>query len=99
MMAFMQPLHPETSRDYVFLWALCILLGVGSLALSSASMEFAANRYDNTFYFVQRHMAYLVISIGAAVAMLCVPMQVLEKHGWMLLLLGFGLLVAVLIYL
>lgn len=77
--------------------ALIALLVAGFVAMSSASIEFARNQYDNPFHHIQRHGFYLVLALLAGIVVFHVPTRVLDQHGWWLLLLGVVLLSLVLV--
>lgn len=73
------------------------LLFVGFIAMVSASVEHAAGRYGDAFFFAKRY--FLHFSIGAVVSMVMylTPVRVWEQSSWLLLLMGFVLLALVLI--
>ncbi len=84
--------------DRYLLWTVLLILAVGLLALSSASAVLSFQRYENNYYFLLRQIAF-----GAVPGL--IMMYVLSRidyHKWqrlapLMILLGIGMLVAVLI--
>ena len=73
------------------------LLALGLVMVTSASMEVAAGRLGSPLYYMNRQIVYLLIGLGALAVTLSVPVAVWERFRFLLLFLGFALLVAVLI--
>ncbi len=73
------------------------LLLYGMVMVGSASMEIGAKTYDDPFYLLTRHVVYLVISGGAAIVALSVPLALWQRFDAALLGVAFLLLVAVLV--
>ena len=96
-MSFMAPLSPTTSRDMMLFWSVLVLSLVGLVAMGSASMEYAEQKYGDSFYHIQRHCIYLLLGVVVAVTTVCVPHKMWEQYGWVLLLIGFALLIMVLV--
>ena len=94
---------PLTQNDYfaVFdrylLLSLVALLVVGFIAMSSASIEFASAKYGNPFFHMIRYALHLSIGIVAGLLVYRVPMAFWQRTGWLWLMVGFVLLIAVLI--
>lgn len=84
--------------DRYLLWTVLLILAVGLLSLSSASAVLSFQRYENNYYFLLRQVAF-----GAVPGL--IMMYVLSRidyHKWqrlapLMILLGIGMLVAVLI--
>lgn len=83
--------------DGWLLFTALILLVLGWLMVTSASMEVAGGRYGNPFYFSLRHGIYVLMGLGLGLAILLVPMNWWFDHGFELLMIAFLLLMAVLI--
>ena len=83
--------------DQMLLVLVVVLALVGFVAMSSASMEYAFERYGDPFYHVIRHAIYLVMATVIGIVSYKFPLAVLERHGWMLLPAGLALLILVLI--
>ena len=60
-------------------------------------MEVGAKSYDNPLHLLTRHVIYLVLAGGAAVFTLGIPIASWERLGFVLLVLSFLLLIAVLV--
>ena len=73
------------------------LLVIGLLMVASASTEIAAKTYGNPVYLLIKHFVYIVISLVVATTALMVPIRVWQKADILLLVLCFGLLIAVLV--
>ncbi len=83
--------------DMPLLLASLALLSLGLVMVSSASMEVAAGQLGNPLYYMKRQLVYVVIGILALLGTLAVPLKLWEQSRFMLLMLAFVLLVAVLI--
>lgn len=73
------------------------LLMVGLVAISSASIEYADWHYQNAWFHTQRHLIYLVLAVGTAVAVYRVSPQFWFDTGWVWLFLALAALILVLI--
>ena len=83
--------------DLPLLLASLALLSLGLVMVSSASMEVAAGQLGNPLYYMKRQLVYVVIGICALLATLAMPLKLWEQYRFLLLLLAFVLLIAVLI--
>lgn len=73
------------------------LLLYGLVMVGSASLEVGAKTYGNSFHLVTRHMFYLIVSVGAAVAAISVPISLWQRFDAALLFVAFALLTIVLV--
>ncbi len=73
------------------------LLALGLVMVTSASMEVAANSFGNPLHYMHRQLVYVLIGLTALVVTLAVPVAMWEQFRFVLLFLGFALLIAVLI--
>lgn len=78
-------------------WLLVALLVIGFIAMSSASVEHAASRYDDTFFFAKRYLLHLTVASSFSAVMFLTPVNVWERTGWIWLFIGFLLLALVLV--
>ena len=79
-------------------WGAVISLSlIGFVMVSSASLEIGEQRYDDLFFFVKRHAAYLLIGSVLCLFILRFPMQLWQEQSWLLLGGSFFLLVLVLV--
>ncbi|PKL99308.1 MAG: putative lipid II flippase FtsW [Gammaproteobacteria bacterium HGW-Gammaproteobacteria-9] len=83
--------------DFPMLAGCLALLGLGLVMITSASSEVAAVNSGSPLYHMIRHLIYVLLGLGAAAAMLLVPLSVWQRLDWMLLLAAFGLLILVLL--
>ena len=75
--------------------ASCLIL-IGFVMISSASIEVAAVRNSNPFFYMIRHGVFILLGLSAAIAVLRIPISFWQRSGPWLLLIGFILLVLVL---
>lgn len=83
--------------DKPLLLAVCALTSIGALMVMSASIGYSAYGYGDEFYFFKRHLLYLVISLGGALAVLQLPLHFWYRYAGTLLIGTAVLLVVVLI--
>ena len=99
LLAAPSPLFSRRGIDLDFpLLAGCLaLLGLGLVMIASASSEVAAAQTGNPLYHMIRHLIYLAIGLGAALATLLVPMALWQRYSGVLLVVAVVLLVLVLV--
>lgn len=86
------------SVDRGLLWCSLILLGFGLLSLSSASSVLSLQRFGNTHYYFLRQVLFGALPGLAAMYVLSrIDYHIWQKLAPLLILLGAGLLVAVLL--
>ena len=73
------------------------LLSIGLVMVASASFSYADYRFDDQFYFVKRHFAYLIISLSAIGVGFYMSPTFWAKYSLVWILLSVLLLVAVLV--
>ncbi len=74
-----------------------LLLLVGIVMVGSASMEVSARVYGDPLHLFIRHSIYVLVSLSIALVALMVPIRSWQQIDWVLLLLSFALLIAVLV--
>jgi len=84
--------------DSLFLTLLLLILAVGVVMVTSASVPVAARLYDNELHFTIRHLVYLALGFSAAVVVLNLPVQWWHNSNMLLLFVALALLVAVLMF-
>ena len=78
--------------------ALVITLStIGLVMMSSASIDYSAQKYGNPWFHSTRQFIFLVLAMIAGFSAFMVPSQKWYQYGWICLIAGFLLLVAVLI--
>lgn len=83
--------------DRTLFWLFVILLLIGFVMVTSASIPVGTRLFDDPFYFAKRDAGYLFISVVTCYFFLQVPMAKWQKWHPYLLLIAGALLVAVLI--
>ena len=84
------------SYDKLFLVLLVLVLGVGIIMVTSASVPVAERLHGNPLHFTIRHLVYLLIGFAAAYMVLNVPVSWWHNTNILLLMLALVLLIAVL---
>ena len=74
-----------------------VLLLTGIVMVGSASMEISARTYGDPLYLFFRHLVFVILSLGIAALVLLIPIRSWQQIDWVLMLLSFALLIAVLI--
>lgn len=88
---------PERPYDLGLLMAALMLMAIGFVMVTSASMPVAARLFDNPFHFSIRHAIYLIIASMAALVALMIPMSWWQKTNAYLLFFAIALLIMVLL--
>ncbi|MGK0498621.1 MAG: cell division protein FtsW [Oceanicoccus sp.] len=88
---------PKRGLDALLLCSAVALITIGFIAMSSASIEFAAERYGNPFFHSYRYLFHLAIALVGAAVVYRIPMDFWQRTGWFWLMVGFALLIMVLI--
>ncbi len=103
MIAKLRPLLPNTDAlspgllDTKLTAATLGLLAFGWIMMSSASMGFAADTFENPLYHATRHGIYLVLGFIAAAYVFRIPMSYWQERSWFFLMVAIVLLIAVLV--
>jgi cell division protein FtsW len=83
--------------DRMLLGISLILLAIGIVMVSSASIEVAEANSGNPFYHIIRHLIYAAIGMIVAILVFSVPTDFWEKSGWVLLVCALILLTLVVV--
>lgn len=83
--------------DPWLLWAGFVLMSLGLLMVTSASMPQAQEKFGEPFYFLWRQGVFMGIGLLLATLLYQLPLQFWQNSGPFLLILGIGLLTVVLI--
>jgi cell division protein FtsW len=92
---FSKPLETTFSLDKVLLLTMLALTSIGFVMMSSASIEFANEEFGSPFFHMYRQLVYIMLAMCAGALVFSVPMSVWQKYGWVLLFIGFFLLLLV----
>ncbi len=74
-----------------------LLVAVGLIAISSASIEYGDWHFQNAWHHTQRHLFYILVASSAAVVVYRVPTEFWLETGWVWLFLALALLILVLV--
>jgi len=85
------------SFDSVFVLTAAFLLFFGLIMVTSASMEVVSEKFGDPLFHFYRQGAFLVAGIIGFLITLKIPTRFWQEFGWVLLVLAFLLLVAVLV--
>jgi len=81
--------------DSALLLAAGLLAAMGVIMVASSSMAIAEGQHTGPFYYLTRHLIFLGMGIGCAVAVTRLELEFLEQHAFLLLLAGIILLLLV----
>lgn len=83
--------------DWTLLLVAIGLASFGVIMVASASIDFAAQVYGDPWFFVKRHLVFLLLAIICSFLVYSLPVEMWNRIAILLLLGGVGLLIAVLI--
>jgi len=87
---------PARSLNTVLLVAFA-LLSIGLLMMTSASVEIANSSSGDPFYYLKRQSVFALIGLAASAITLAIPLSLWRRFSFLLVLLSYILLIAVLI--
>jgi cell division protein FtsW len=83
--------------DSMLLLPALVLISMGLVMVASSSLSFAEYKFSDQFMFVKRHVAYLVMGVGAAFVSFFVKPSIWSKYSFLWLFIAFVLLTVVFI--
>jgi len=83
--------------DFKLLIPVLALISIGLVMVASSSFSYAEYKFDDHFYFVKRHMVYLMLGFITMLLCFFVQPSVWAKYGILWIFLSVLLLIAVLI--
>lgn len=90
-----------TTQVDEFAWVLpfCVLalVSIGVVMVASASVAFAADVYNDSWYFLKRHLVFLLLGAFGALVVSRISLDIWSSLSWPLLMFACGMLVVVLI--
>lgn len=89
--------RPRAAWDAWLLGSAGALLALGTVMVHSASVAYGAHTHGASAYFLIRHTVYVVLGVAVMALVMHSRVRWWERGGPLLLLLGIGLLVAVLL--
>lgn len=75
----------------------CLLLAVGLMMMTSASVEIASSQYGDPLFHFKRQAVFTAIGILVMLGTICIPAQKWYSSSGFLLIVAYGLLVLVLV--
>ena len=87
----------EEKVDWSLILLIVILLSIGLIMLSSASMSVAEDSTGRPFFYLQQQLFAVCVGLLVAIVMLRIPTEIWEKAGPFLLILAITLLALVLV--
>ncbi|WP_226665755.1 putative lipid II flippase FtsW [Microbulbifer aggregans] len=83
--------------DWVLPFCIIALASIGVVMVASASIAFAADVYNDPWYFLKRHLVFLAAGATGALVVSRISLEAWSNLSWTLLIFAVGLLVLVLI--
>jgi cell division protein FtsW len=83
--------------DYFLLCLCALLLLVGFIMVTSSSLHLGEKLANNSLYYPLRQCIHIILGIGIASIICCIPLKVWEKMGPWMFIFGITLLIVVLI--
>ena len=87
----------NSQPDFILLLSTFTLLAIGLVMISSASMDYASQRYGDPFYHTRRHAIYLIIALIAGFIASKVSVELWQRSDKYLLLISFIILTLIII--
>ncbi|GAB2522518.1 putative lipid II flippase FtsW [Microbulbifer agarilyticus] len=95
------PLNAANQQIDPYGWVLpfCVaaLASIGVVMVASASVAFAADLYNDQWYFLKRHLVFLAAGVVGALILSRISLNTWSNLSWTLLIFAVAMLVAVLI--
>lgn len=87
---------PQAKLNLLLL-VVSVLLTIGLLMMTSASVEIASSQYSDPFFHFKRQVIFAVMGIIGMLITLHIPMKLWRDMSWFLLMMSFALLLLVLV--
>ncbi|NUY56995.1 MULTISPECIES: cell division protein FtsW [Salinivibrio] len=88
---------PGVLYDRQLVWTSLLLMVIGLVMVTSASLPVGLRLADAPFLFAKRHAFYLLVAMLAAVAVMYIPVKLWQRYSGYMLLISSILLLAVLV--
>lgn len=89
--------HETVLFDKAMIFSAVALIVIGFIAMTSASIEFSAAKYNDPFFHTVRYLFHLSLALVSGFIVYQIPMSFWQRTGWLWLLVGLSLLVFVLV--
>ena len=96
-MFFEKPAYINMQFDQALLVISLILLSIGLVMVSSASVAFAEKELGDAMYFLKRQSVYVLVGLTAAAFVYMIPLQRIQANAGWLMALSIALLLIVLL--
>ncbi|MCB1615094.1 MAG: putative lipid II flippase FtsW [Pseudomonadales bacterium] len=83
--------------DTVLLAVVVVLVSLGLVMVSSASIDYSALKLGDPFYFAKRHFIYICMGFTALLLVAMMPVAFWQRHATLLLFIGVVILALVLV--
>lgn len=83
--------------DWTLLSLWLLMLSLGLVMVASASITFADHTYGDTWFFVKRHLIYLMLGLSAGFCVLLIPTKLWQRYSSYILIFALVLLALVLV--
>ena len=90
-------MRQELTPRRFLLFAVVMLLCIGTTMIGSASMPYAAHKFGHPLYFITRQLVYLSAALIVAAVVVRIPLRIWFSQTFLLWLMVLTLLVAVLV--
>ncbi|MCK7595892.1 putative lipid II flippase FtsW [Microbulbifer sp. CAU 1566] len=89
----------EQADEFAWVLPFCVLAlaSIGVVMVASASIAFAADVYNDSWYFLKRHLVFLAAGALGALVVSRISLQTWSSLSWTLLMFACGMLLAVLV--
>ena len=89
----------DSVDEYSWVLPFCVLAlaSIGVVMVASASIAFAADMYNDSWYFLKRHVVFLAVGAFGALVVSRISLATWSNLSWTLLIFALGMLLVVLI--
>ncbi|QHQ40866.1 putative lipid II flippase FtsW [Microbulbifer hydrolyticus] len=89
----------DSVDEYSWVLPFCVLAlaSIGVVMVASASIAFAADMYNDSWYFLKRHLVFLAVGAFGALVVSRISLATWSNLSWTLLIFALGMLLVVLI--
>src|SRR4030065_35510 len=87
----------KTRLDFMLLFAVLALVGIGIVMVYSTSAIIAGDRFGDPYYFLRRQALYAAAGFVLMIVMMLFPYETLKRFAYPILIVSVLFLVAVLI--
>ncbi|GLS25578.1 putative lipid II flippase FtsW [Marinibactrum halimedae] len=89
--------YDALSVDPMLVIVISALVSFGIVMVASSSISFADHAYGDPWFFLRKHLVYLLIGLTGAVVIGAIPLSLWRQYGWVMLVGAVILLALVLV--